>query len=277
MHSQNTVVAIKVNGKVLRETGDTVQLPFSSEFSIYCRNLNSVRSQVSISIDGKDVTDGIPLIIEPNSSMELERFVRNGNFTSGNRFRFIERTNSIEQHRGIGVEDGIIRIEAWKELVQSIVPVPNFQYYDYWVPRPWYPIPYWMSNGTGYTSGGSTSVCNNLRGTLTSSAFNAGSFGSNSLGGSSPAADMALCNFAQSDTGITVPGSESTQQFHHAAKFALEAQSTVIVMRLRGGVGNRAIVAPVTVDIKPKCTTCGRLNRATNKFCANCGTALVLI
>lgn len=281
MHSQKTIIAVKVNGRVLRETGDTVSLPFGSEFALLVRNLNSVRSQVSISIDGDDVTDGTRLIIEPNSSIELGRYVRNRNFTSGNRFRFIERSTSIEEHRGIGIDDGIIRVEAWKELVRPEVPVPNYTYYNQWIPYPYqYPWgPYWLNGGlTGTITRGSSYGDVNI----TNSAINT-NFTANSLGNSSPAANMVSCNFVQSDAtarsdaGITVPGSESTQPFHHAAGFSLEDQSTVIVLRLCGEVGNRAVVTPVTVDLKPKCTTCGRLNRAVNKFCSNCGTALVLL
>lgn len=262
MHSQNTIVAVKVNGRVLRETGDTVTLPFQSEFALFVKNLNSVRAQISVSIDGKDVTDGTRLIIEPNSSMDLERFVRNSNFTSGNRFRFIKRTESIEQHRGIGADDGIIRVEVWKELVTA--PPYNYFYTHY-------PTPNWIFTGGGWpttTRGSSVGNLNNVINT-------ASVFVNQAL--SSSSAIIGSCNDVQSDAGITVPGSESNQQFYTAAGFAIETQSTVLVLRLRGEVGNKSVVAPVTVDIKPKCTTCGRLNRVSHKFCSNCGTALVLI
>ena len=95
------VTAIKVGGKVLRENGDTVTLPFGGEYSILVKNLNSVRTQVTISVDGTDAAG--KLVIGPNSSMELERFIRNGNLATGNRFKFIERTAEVEAHRGIKV------------------------------------------------------------------------------------------------------------------------------------------------------------------------------
>ena len=109
------VTAIKVGGKVLRENGDTVTLPFGSEYSILVKNLNSVRTQVTISVDGTDAAG--KLVIGPNSSLELERFIRNGNLETGNRFKFIERTAEVEAHRGITVDDGLIRVEAWREQV----------------------------------------------------------------------------------------------------------------------------------------------------------------
>jgi len=37
------------------------------------------------------------------------------------------------------------------------------------------------------------------------------------------------------------------------------------------------VETPITVDRKPECVTCGKVNKAVNKFCSECGTALVLI
>ncbi len=78
------------------------------------------------------------------------------------------------------------------------------------------------------------------------------------------------------DTGITVPGSESQQKFYQAADFATE-QSSVIVLKLRGEIGGKRIMAAVTVKSKPTCETCGKANKATAAFCSQCGTALCLI
>jgi hypothetical protein len=80
-----------------------------------------------------------------------------------------------------------------------------------------------------------------------------------------------------SDVGITVPGSQSQQQFYSAAGFALEPQSVVIVLRLRGEIGGKVVAAPVTVHSKPTCQTCGKVNRPTEQFCGRCGTALLIV
>ena len=86
---QNKLVAcVKVNGQVLRESGEnTVTLPFGSEYSVFLKNLNSVRAIARVSIDGKDTTEGTWLIVPANGTLELERSILNGNFDSGNRFR----------------------------------------------------------------------------------------------------------------------------------------------------------------------------------------------
>jgi rRNA maturation endonuclease Nob1 len=76
---------------------------------------------------------------------------------------------------------------------------------------------------------------------------------------------------AQSDAGITVPGSKSTQSFQTTTVGAMETDRHVLVFKLAGG---SAVTKPVTVKHKPKCVTCGKQNRATAKFCTECGTAL---
>src|ERR1700676_1587045 len=103
-YRKNFVCAIKVNGKVLRESSDRVELPFGSEYGVLLKNLDSVRMQARISIDGKEATGW--LIIGPNQSIDVERFVED--LDRGNRFKFIERTERIEEHRGIKAEDGLV-------------------------------------------------------------------------------------------------------------------------------------------------------------------------
>ena len=136
MYHQKLVACVKVDGKILRESGDSVSIPFGSEYSILLKNLNTVRVQVKVSIDGTEATEGTWLVIQPNSSVELERFIRNGNMNRGNRFKFIERTGKSEKHRGIGSDDGLIRIEYQTEKVQPIVNIPIvcYNYFDVNVP-----------------------------------------------------------------------------------------------------------------------------------------------
>ena len=103
------VVEVKCRGKILRVKDDAVHLPFGSEYSLYLKNLNSRRASVTISIDGQDVLDNQSLILEPNSSTELEGFLRGT--TAKNRFKFINKTKEIQEHRGDKIDDGIIRVE----------------------------------------------------------------------------------------------------------------------------------------------------------------------
>ena len=80
---------------------------------------------------------------------------------------------------------------------------------------------------------------------------------------------------AVNDVGITVAGSKSDQKFSTATWFPTETGKHTIVLKIRGETADNArVTAPVTVKTKPKCTTCGTVNKATSKFCSNCGTAL---
>ena len=81
----------------------------------------------------------------------------------------------------------------------------------------------------------------------------------------------------QTETGITVAGSKSEQKFVTVSNFATETEKHSIVIKLLGETeDNKAIREPITVKTKPKCTTCGKQNKATAKFCSECGTALVI-
>ena len=115
MYENKMVATIKANGKICREFGEKVYIPFGQEYSILLKNLNSVRSQVRISIDDKDVLNGSSLVLDANSSLELERYLVNND--RGNRFKIVERTSSIDDHLGVGIADGIVRVEFQYERV----------------------------------------------------------------------------------------------------------------------------------------------------------------
>jgi hypothetical protein len=79
----------------------------------------------------------------------------------------------------------------------------------------------------------------------------------------------------KNDVGITVPGSKSTQKFQTTYMNALEPEKHTIVLKLLGETeDNKPVLKPVTTKHKPKCVTCGKQNKATAKFCTECGTAL---
>lgn len=278
VYLSNFVATIKVGGKILRENQNTVAVPFGSEYSIYVKNLNSVRALVRVSIDGDDVTENNWLIVEANGTLELERSIRNGNFNTGNRFKFIERSGQIEEHRGIGAEDGLIRVEYKFET-----PVQQHTWPGYIT----YVNNNWPNNGSPFI-GHMTSNSYNVQASTTSScavntsstrSFSKSSLRSAPTKGSLTRSFAAEANFSHetpNDAGITVAGSKSSQRFVQGAWFPTEATSQVIVLKLMGKVGTKAVQEPITVQHKPVCTTCGKVNKAANKFCGRCGTALEL-
>ena len=108
-YQDNFVVDVKQGGKILRVKDGAVYLPFGSEYSLYLKNLNTRRASVKISIDGEDVLDNSILVLEPNSTSELQGFLRGT--VAKNRFRFINKTKQISEHRGDRADDGLIRVE----------------------------------------------------------------------------------------------------------------------------------------------------------------------
>jgi len=255
VYHNNFVAAIKVGGKILREQSDVVALPFGSEYSIYLKNQNSVRALVRVSIDGKytsDVSDGW-IIIGANDTLELERFIHNGNFDKGNCFKFIERTAQIEQHRGIGGDDGLVRVEYKFEVVtKHVYNTPNIVYHYHY--PDYYPNITWTTTTSG--------------------------IGGFQQSGKSAESHVNMCSMqetALNDAGITVAGSESHQKFSYGAWFPTESTSQVIVLKLLGQVGTVTVKQPITVQQKPVCSTCGKVNKATHQFCGRCGTALQLL
>lgn len=257
MYANKLAAAIKVGGKVLREHGDVVYLPFGSEYSVLLKNLSSVRALVTITIDGEDVLNGDALVVRANSELELERFLKDMN--KGNRFKFIARTAAVEEHRGISAGDGLVRIEYQFEK-----PIPR---------------PVWHNDG--YNSGKMYSK--GIGGSSTGGRLD-GFYGSNSLTSSfchdsSPVSLNATSTTrsAPSEIGVTAPGSISEQKFQMVSNFPVEDQKNVLVFRLLGETAENKVVEAITVKHKPKCVSCGKVNAATAKFCTECGTGLEVI
>ena len=241
MYESKLAAAIKVNGKVLREFKDTVYIPFSSEYSILLKNLNTTRAVVNVFIDGEDMVPG-GIVLNAGQEVDLERSVKNGNLIEGNRFKFIERTGAVEQHRGVKLEDGLVRVEF--QFEQQYRPIWNSTQ---------------ISSGI-YPQGGI------LRG------FDNAHYGTTcSVNSFSASATSATMDSLVNDVGITVPGSKSDQKFSTTHVGALESVKHSMVFRLLGG---EAVKQAVTVKHKPKCVTCGKQNKALAKFCQECGTAL---
>lgn len=277
MYNSRLAVAVKVNGKVLREFNkDTVFLPFGSEYSLLIKNLNSVRTIVNITIDGQNMTrDG--LIVDAYREVELERKITE-NLNKGNRFKFIERSDAVEAHRGVKLEDGLIRVEYQFE---KTYPTPL-----YYVS----PTHQWYGSGTTWTSAPivGSSASNNISaseyktsGILRGATLN--HIASNATASYDPAGPVnaSLSDFVPqgfNDAGITVPGSESNQKFSTVQSFPLETEKHVMIFKLLGETpDNEPIRKPVTVKHKPRCTTCNKQNKANAKFCSTCGTALTVI
>ena len=305
MYNQNMVASIKVKGKILREFKDKVYIPFGSEYSLLLKNLNTVRAIVNVFVDGENAVPG-GLVIDPGRSVDLERWIKNGNLTEGNRFRFIERTAAVENGpRGIKEEDGLIRVEYQFELPRPVININqiighnsnNVPYYPPGV-RGWTGSEYpgvtdkysntktsgWIqSSGATYSqvnvNGALRGVDYSKNGEVTAQAASAAVdkyCADNGLLNTTEYHDgMATMDWCANETGITVPGSKSEQKFQTTTVGALDPTKHTIVLHIVGDLGhNKPVEKPVTVKHRPKCQTCGKQNKAHAKFCVECGTAL---
>lgn len=296
MYNQKLVASLKANGKILREFKDTVYCPFGAEYSILLKNLNTVRALVNVYIDGENQTPG-GLVLNAHQEIDLQRSIKNGNLTEGNRFKFIERTGAVENHRGIKLEDGIVRIEYQFEMPRQTISIAD----SFWKDESWKQ----KIGGSPYTGGayygdltnttygtmGATSGSMNINGVLRSVDYSNGStmraqasvatdeycVNNNIVAQASVHDGMATMDsyVPKNDAGITVPGSRSDQKFQTAYIGALDPQTHSIVLKILGETpDNEPVRKPVTTKHKPKCVTCGKQNKATAKFCTECGTAL---
>jgi len=293
MYSNKLAVALKVGGRVLRETRgagsefeDTVLIPFGSEYSVYVKNMNSVRALVRISIDGQDVTGGHSLVVDANSEVELERFIKNGNMNEGLRLKFIERTEQIENGpRGIKVDDGLMRIEFEFERPKPAMTnwPSNHLYRSYDAARDRFVKGVGSGEYYGDLLGStlsSTAATKGVTRSLSNTSARSASYSTHDASATMDWMDAEQTREVKAsaplnDKGITVGGSVSTQQFRTITGVVTDGVKHVLVMKLLGKVGEEPVVAPVTTRVKVECPTCGTKNKSGSKFCSECGTGLI--
>lgn len=260
------VAEVKCNGKFLRVRDDKVYLPFGSEYSIYLKNMNTRRASVKISIDGQDVLDGNDLVLNGNSSVELEGFLKG--ITAKNKFKFIQKTKEIQDYRGDKADDGLIRIEfAYEKITASFDFIKSYTY---------------TYHDTNAKYGG---VLNEGRGCRDIYAGSTIGKGMNMVYDSEPVSMYysscnASCNSSLEssaplvDEGITVKGSECQQKFNYVTMGETDP-AEVIVIGLKGLTEtSNTVTQPVTVSQKLQCSSCGKWWKTKYKFCPNCGTYL---
>lgn len=252
VYNSKFIAVIKCNGKILREINDgIVILPFGAEYSILLKNLDARRAIVNLSVDGTDMLGGRRLVIDANSESELKGKMIDG--VVRNHFKFIQKTAKIQDHRGDKVDDGLIRIKFGFEREQFLsFNQPPFSYPTYFGHR----------GGTLY--GSSTGNPDAIRSKIVSSSM----FDSNPN-----SRELTSKSFEpQAEEGITVPGSETNQQFQSTTVGSIEDHN-VIVIQLKGTDRfDEPVSVPLTVQSKLECPTCGTKSRSGVKYCPECGT-----
>ena len=268
------VVEVKADGQILRVRDGAVYLPFGCEYSILLKNLNSKKASVKVSIDGEDVLDGNSLILESLVTHELQGFFRGTSVK--NRFRFIQKTKEIQDHRGDKVDDGLVRVEFAYEkprpepaIAKVIEYVHEHHHHDHYPRFTYY-------GGSGWSNMSSGEKMSKSSGDEPVAAYSSISSRScvveDSLGIQS---SNTINNAPNVDEGITVKGNEMNKQYNYGMIGELEP-SSVIVISLRGMQNSPGVVIqdPITVKSKLTCSSCGLKSKSTFKFCPSCGTFL---
>lgn len=261
MYNNKFVACLVVNGKIAREIGETVYMPFGSEYAIRLKNLDTRRAVVSVTIDGEDATGGTQLVIEANQESDLEGFLDAATNVARNRFKFIEKTQKISEHRGDRADDGLIRIEFQFEEPPYVPPYrPNILRKS---SPPWSDGFYCMGLGDPTFS--------------SNAAHDSGPRCLADSGEGVAAMDfLSDQNETFNDQGITVAGSVVNQKFGTTHVGRLDPTKHVIVFQLKGEKSNgQKVAAPLLSRAKVTCPTCGTKNSSGNKFCPECSTALI--
>ncbi|MFA5024996.1 MAG: zinc ribbon domain-containing protein [Candidatus Shapirobacteria bacterium] len=276
---------LKVDGHILREFNHenlsefesecSLLLPFGTEYSLMFKNLESRAAKLRVWIDGEDALGGNAILVHPNRSVDLDGFMNSfGKVT--NRFKFIQKTEQIVEHRGDRIDDGMIKVE-WTFEKPKPIQVDVFQknYYDWTWVEPIKYYPYCPPYSPTVTYGNSSNLQSRNIGEASNISYRAvaGASITNCCSNDVP---VASCG-PLPDEGITVKGSEANQSFVNGYIGELEPNSHVIIIRLKGTFKTSQVKVPIEVKTKIQCTTCGNSVKSGNKFCPNCGTCCVEI
>jgi len=258
MYSNGFALAVKKNGNTLREVRRdgrmTTFLPFNSEYSIFLKNNNDRRALVNIFVDGTlAVSD---LVIRPNWSGDIERFLVDGNLDSGRKFKFVSLDHPDVQDPS-SQENGVIKAEFWleKEFRMPAIHVDPWDHKTIGYPpyRPW------------TKTDDNTGEFTNTGGLIGSSGMRTNSISSSML---------RSCNVSKqsltADAGATVEGGYSGQSFGTTTFGIKEPNSTILEVCLRSS--DKAVTVKDTRN--RKCVECGRKARKRDNFCPGCGASL---
>lgn len=292
MYSNKLVACVKANGKVLREKGEVVLLPFGSEYSLYFKNEHSRKVKIEVEIDGTDVLDGKALLLSAGETMDLYGYINDLHGQDNRAFKFITKTKAISDFRGDRAEDGLVKVSYTFEADKPVMSVTDFiQKHDicrsYTNCGPDYP-----KNG-GFIDNinlGDFGISHTTLGNIsndssysTNSVTNGASFSTDTemrsinLGDSGLAAtndSVTTQTIASDDPGITVEGSKTGQSFMIGSIGTLEDKSYTMVFQLKGLTSEEVVLEPVTVKTKKQCPSCGKKYKSSFEYCPQDGTFL---
>lgn len=301
MYRDSYALALMVDGKIQKEADDgTVLIPFGSEYALRLKNKLRKRAVTDVFIDGRKAAEGI--VIPANGTVDLERFVENGQLSEGKKFKLV-RVDDTRVEQPNDSENGIIEVNFYPEKDVPVIEKTVIHEYrhDCWnyhnhfvghcsgccsnnycgICHPWKYTsgPVWMSS-----SGNVTLTMN--AGDFTSGVVSGGSVGqgitsnsvdlgaivkTSSLDSKSMQASVHVNNVMPMNASMnvgeaaaTVQGSLSSQKFT-TVYFDVD-RSNPVTLRLK---------AKGLAKLLDACTQCGYKRKKDDKYCKNDGTQLV--
>jgi hypothetical protein len=259
MRSGDFSATIVVNGVENAGQADgVVPVGFGDEYAIRLRTHNGRRAVARIWVDGVELTQG-GLVVDAHRHVDLETPPA----SPGSRFRFASTESSAARVAGKGGPDvdgtkGLIRIEFQSEKYPPPVARPTVMR-DFGARR--YGGDYMNfvpCGGSGHYSDVGAESC--------------GPISMDCLSAGAPKA----CGMTPLESGVTVAGSRSTQNFHEV-HIELDGPVVVVLLKLRGYNRMESTTYPAYSCSSPRvtsyCRYCGRQEDLLSNLCA-CGQRL---
>lgn len=291
MYSNKLVACVKADGKVLREKGEEVYLPFGSEYSLYFKNENNRKVQIDVEIDGQDVLDGKSLVLGAGENMDLKGYVKDICGDDNRAFKFITKTQEISDFRGDRAEDGLVKIKYTFEKERPVLRFEDYSHHDIY--RTYTNCdenkqPFGTGFGGFVDSGENTTLFNNsdnishnindtMNVTYSTNSLNNSVDTDYVANNAIKSMDLGVTNTSTNvsdEPGITVEGSATGQSFKRGSIGILESKSHTMVFQLKGLTSEEIVQEPVTVKTKKQCPSCGKKYKSSYEYCPQDGTYL---
>jgi len=264
MYSNGHVVAVQVNGKTVNDSNGKVLLPFGVEYSLMLKNRNDRKAVARVYIDGDEVTKTGKLILEANSSLNLERYIED--MDNGAKFKFVPLSHQDVDDKGDSEKGWIeVRFQLVKPPQMPVIIHEDHIYHEHhhhhdsWE-YPIYKGPFYYGNSIWCSANGG-----NITATLNSGGTGNLKADATSINYSSNA--ILGSNFSQ-EAGATIRGNNSNQKFSYSYVGELESIETVIRFQLVG-TSDKKVASHYT---KTHCNQCGKRYETNDNFCSKCGT-----
>ncbi len=259
MYSENFVVAVKVNGRPLREImNDSSQerevfLQHGAEYEIYLKNSSNKKAGARIFVDGTDILGGQHIIVPAKGSSRVERFLADGNLTSGKRLKFVAVGSGDPNIADpTSADNGLIQVDFYR----STEPEQHF-----------IPATFGKKCKT-VTRGGPVYGGFDLGNVTIGAAANTGDF--------NPDPSISYCHTTMdccmdepvANVGATVEGTQSGQTFQTIDVPLESFACTTIKLRMR------VSATSVHTEAGIKCSKCLTVQSPDAIYCKKCGRKL---